>query len=246
MSVTLNLSTSQPWAAHKALWNHLSERLPDLDCFKENWADLCCFMPQICNKMTVNLDRYLTAETWVAYITNCLQRQPYNQMLLYLQQADCFSDYEVVLTLLNLAFDNLNWVNNAHSELFCLKQMNWDFRTFFAEFQQLALESKLHKDSLTLLLKQAFSQELCEMLVHSESLFYEYHAFVQFLQTLKNCHQHYKLTFALILKASTVSQTHAAVVAAPAPALASVCTVSVQTTHIIIVVSAELNTIDLT
>ena len=72
-----------------------------------------------------------------------------------------------------------------------LCQKGQEFGAFFAEFQRLALESKLPEESLPTLLENAVSQELQEMLLHNPPLSHNYHPLARHLQDLENRCRYY-------------------------------------------------------
>lgn len=170
----------------------LSERLPDPDKFEGDRKDLRRFMAQIQEKMTVNLDRFPTPQSRMAYVNNRLKGAPYAQILPYIKKGVCtLNDYQDILDVLERAFGDPNRVNNARNELFCLRQTNKEFGTFFAEFQRLALEGEMPEETLSTLLEQAISRELRSMLMHNQPPSREYHQFAGFLQDLENRRRQY-------------------------------------------------------
>jgi hypothetical protein len=171
---------------------HRSERLPDPEKFEGKRADLRRFVSQIHEKMAVNRDRYPSARSRMAYVTNRLTGIAYAQILPYVKKGICqLQDYEDILKILEGAFGDPNRINNARSELFRLRQTNKEFGTFFAEFQRLALEGEMSEDALPTLLEQAISKELRQMLMHSPSPNQEYTLFAEHLQNLENRMRHY-------------------------------------------------------
>lgn len=72
--------------------------------------------------MLVNRDRYLMAQSRMAYVTSRLRGLLYQQVQPCIVKGVCrLSDYPAILALLDRAFDDPNRVNNARTELFCLK-----------------------------------------------------------------------------------------------------------------------------
>ena len=77
-----------------------------------------------------------------------------------------------------------------------LRQKGQEFGAFFAEFQRLALESKLPEESLPTLLENAVSRELREMLLHNPPLSHDYHPLARHLQDLENRRRYYQSSIA--------------------------------------------------
>lgn len=126
--------------------------------------------------MNVNLDRFPTPQSRMAYVNNRLKGAPYAQILPYIKKGIyTLNDYQDILDILERAFGDPNRVNNARNELFSLRQTNKEFGTFFAEFQRLALEGKMPEETLPTLLEQAISRELRSMLMHNQPPSREYH-----------------------------------------------------------------------
>jgi hypothetical protein len=86
------------------------------------------------------------------------------------------------------AFRDPNWVQNAQNALYCLRQKNQDFSTFYAEFERLALKGEMIKASLGTLLMQNISFELHEILLYTPAPSKEYCPLVRHLQELDNRH----------------------------------------------------------
>lgn len=171
----------------------LSEKLPDPDKFEGDRKDLRRFVSQIHEKMNVNRDRFPTALSRMAYVSNRLKGQPYAQILPYIKDGVCtLNDYDEMLKILDRAFGDPNRINNARRDLFGLRQNNKDFGMFFAEFQRLALEGEVSEETLPTLLEQAVNRELRGMLMHNEPPSREYHVFANFLQDLENRRRQYE------------------------------------------------------
>jgi hypothetical protein len=97
----------------------------------------------------------------MTYVNSCLSGTLYSQILLYIQGSVCqLDDYSKILKILERAYRDPNHIQNTRSKLFCFKQMNKEFATFFTEFQHLGLEAKMNHESLATLLEQAVSNEL--------------------------------------------------------------------------------------
>ncbi|KKK13891.1 hypothetical protein AOCH_007766 [Aspergillus ochraceoroseus] len=98
-----------------------SEQLPNPDKFNGQQSDLRCFTSQICQKITMNLDYFLTLNSRMAYMTSHLEGTPYAQILPYIQDRICeLSDYIKILEILEKAFGDLNLEANTRANLFCL------------------------------------------------------------------------------------------------------------------------------
>jgi hypothetical protein len=204
--VDLTTGTPTPAAAAPSDSTRQSEKLPDPDRFNGDRKDLRRFASQIHEKMNVNRDRFPTSQSRMAYVTNRLSGNPYNQVLPHIQKGVCqLRDYEEILQLLERAYGDPNRVNNARSELFRYRQTNKEFSVFLAEFQRLGLEAEMTHESLSTLLEQAVSKELRAMLVHNPPPNREYPALCAFLQELDNRRQYYDQTLPAPRTYSTAS-----------------------------------------
>jgi hypothetical protein len=182
-----SVGASETPTTPSAAATRISERQPDPSCFTGQRSDLRRFTNQIQQKMTVNRDRFPTPMSRMAYVTGRLEGTPYDQILPYFKDGMCqLKDYHEILEILERAFGDPNLVNNARAELIKLRQTNKEFSAFFAEFQRLALEGRMHEDGLPTLLEAAINRELRGMLMHNEPPSYEYHQFAQHLQKLEN------------------------------------------------------------
>jgi hypothetical protein len=175
--------------------SRLSERMPDPDKFKGERKDFLRFSTQFRAKMTVNQDRFPTAASRVAYLASRLEGPAYAQLLphLHADSAPGLTDYIEGLQVLDHAFGDPNRVNNARKELLSLRQANQEFGTFFATFHRLALEAKMHQDSLPTILEAAVSQELHSQLVYAINVPRDdYHELAKFLQNMENNRRYYQ------------------------------------------------------
>lgn len=198
-------ATTAPINAAGLMNNRLSEKLPDPDKFSGERKDLRRFVSQIHEKLNVNRDRFATAQSRMAYVTNRLSGTPYAQVLPHIHNGICqLPDYEDILHLLERAYGDPNRINNARSELFHYQQRNKDFCIFLAEFQRLGLEAEMTDESLATLLEQAISKELKAMLMHTEPPSRKYSDLAAFLQNLDNRRMYYGAS------ASYTTRTYAA------------------------------------
>jgi hypothetical protein len=79
------------------------------------------------------------------------------------------------------AFRDPDRVQNAQNELFRLRQKNYDFSTFYAEFERLALKGEMLETSRGPLLIQNISYKLHEMLLYTPTPSKEYRPLVRHL-----------------------------------------------------------------
>jgi hypothetical protein len=170
-----------------------SDKLPDPDVFKGERSDLRRFLSQISQKLRINRDRYPTAESRLAYVSSRLSGPAYSQILPYINRdGTCrLPDYPELLNLLERAYGDPNRINNARTDLFRLRQKNFEFSTFFAEFQRLAMEGELAEDALSTILDNAISRELRGMLMHSPPPSRDLNMFAKHLQDLENRRRQY-------------------------------------------------------
>jgi hypothetical protein len=167
--------------------SRISERLPDPKEFDGTRSDLERFTQQIHAKMITNRDRFPTAESRLTYVSGRLVGGAYKTLLPKVKYGiPQFIDYPDLLAYLERAYGDPNQTAHAKKQLFGLRQKNQEFSVFLAEFQRLALESKLSEDALPTLLEQALSRELQEMLLHSPAPSESYHDLAVHLQSLEN------------------------------------------------------------
>lgn len=170
----------------------LFKRLPDPDKFENVRSDLCRFVSQIKEKMTMNRDRFPTLETRMIYVINRLKELPYAQILSYIKEGVCqLNNYTDILDILDRAYGDPNRVCNVCNALFALRQKNQEFSIFFVEFQCLIMESEMAEDGLATLLEHVINQKLKNMLLHHEPFAGSYIDLVLFLQKLENCRIQY-------------------------------------------------------
>ena len=221
--------------------SRISERLPDPDKFSGDRKDLRRFTAQMYAKLTANCDRFETPISRMTYTMSRLSGDAYNLILLHTSFGVCtLPDYENILHKLDHAFGDPNRVNNARTELFCLRQSNKEFHVFIAEFQRLALEGEMNEDSLPTFLEQAISRELKSMLMNNEPASQEYHAFAKHLQDLDNRMRYYSNlsalkpippTFATVASKPARYETRPSTTARPATPPATQAVVTVPATR---------------
>jgi hypothetical protein len=128
----------------------------------------------------------------MSYVTNQLEGQAYAQILPFILEGECqLSNYPNVLHVLERAYGNPNYVNNAHKDLFHLKQQNKEFAVFYAEFQHLTLEEEVLEDSQVTLLESTLSHELKSQLTSVDAPDHNIYKFSKFLQKLENKRRYY-------------------------------------------------------
>ncbi|KEY74877.1 hypothetical protein S7711_09667 [Stachybotrys chartarum IBT 7711] len=163
----------------------LSERIPDPDKFKATRTDLRRFHYAITEKLTVNLDRYPTAVSRMAYVNSRLNDESYKLIQPYIFRGVCrLPDYHNILDILQKAYRDPNQARTARRKLNIIRQRDRDFATFYAEFQSLSLDSSLEGDALAPFLKKAVSRELYEMLLNNPPADYGYQTLVKHFQNL--------------------------------------------------------------
>lgn len=190
------LGTTSPPATESAASTRLSEKLPDPDKFTGMRSDLRRFAAQIRQKLTTNRDRFPDPQSRMSYVTGRLAGTPYAQVLPYIVDGKCkLPDYEAVLSILENAYGDPNRVRNAQNALCLLRQKNQDFAPFLAEFRRLALEGEMPEESLPVLLDQAISSELRNMLLHHDPPSREFNQYAAFLQGLENRLQQHDATY---------------------------------------------------
>lgn len=94
------------------------------------------------------------------------------------------SDFEQILEILEKAFGDPNRASYATRKLHELRQTNREFNEFYAEFQRLALDSKIDEMSLVPILERAISRELKQLLVASRPPANDIHSLANHLQDL--------------------------------------------------------------
>lgn len=185
--VVATLGTTPPPAAESTVSSHLSERQPDPDRFSGDRKDLRRFTAQIRQKLNVNRDRFPTPQSRMTYVSGRLLGTPYGLILPYITDGRCtLPDYESILHILEQAYGDPNRIKNAREELYRIRQKNRSFSEFLADFQRLAVEGEVADESKRIIIDQAISNELKDMLVHHDpptrATFNEYTSFLQGLE----------------------------------------------------------------
>ncbi|KAH0358993.1 hypothetical protein KCU65_g10158, partial [Aureobasidium melanogenum] len=166
-----------------------SEKIPNPDKFQGDRSQFDVFASKIREKMSVNYDRFPTAQSRLAYLSSRLEGRAYLHIQPYIRNGvHTLRDYEEGLQVLERAFGDQNRARNAQSALLALRQKNQEFGQFFAEFHRLALESGMHEDALPMILEGALSKELKQQLtmVSGDIPNGDYHAYAKYLQELEN------------------------------------------------------------
>lgn len=186
-NVVAALGTTPLPAAEPTASSHLSERQPDPDRFSGDRKDLRRFTAQIRQKLNVNRDRFPTPQSRMTYVSGRLLGTPYGLVLPYITGGRCtLPDYESILHILEQAYGDPNRIRNAREELYRIRQKNRGFSEFLADFQRLAVEGEVADESKRIIMDQAISNELKDMLVHHDpptgASFNEYTSFLQGLE----------------------------------------------------------------
>lgn len=181
------LGTTPPLATESATSSCLSERQPDPDRFSGERKDLRRFTAQIRQKLNVNHDRFPTPQSRMTYVSGRLLGTPYSLILPYIVGGRCtLPDYESILDILEQAYGDPNRIRNAREKLYYNRQKNRELSEFIADFQRLAMEGEVTDESKRVILDQAISSELKDMLVHHDppphASFNEYTSFLQGLE----------------------------------------------------------------
>ena len=166
-----------------------SEKIPDPEKFQGDRSQFDVFASKIREKMSVNYDRFPTAQSRLAYLSSRLEGRAYLHIQPYIRNGiHTLKDYEEGLQVLERAFGDQNRARNAQNDLLALRQKNQEFGQFFAEFHRLALESGMHNDALPMILEAALSKELKQqlMMVSGDIPNRDFHAYAKYLQELEN------------------------------------------------------------
>ncbi|KAG9590725.1 hypothetical protein KCU77_g7838, partial [Aureobasidium melanogenum] len=202
-----------------------SEKIPDPDKFQGDRSQFDVFASKIREKMSVNYDRFPTAQSRLAYLSSRLEGRAYLHIQPYIRNGvHTLSDYEEGLQVLERAFGDQNRARNAQNALLALRQKNQEFGQFFAEFHRLALESGMHEDALPMILEAALSKELRQQLtmVPGDIPNGDYHAYAKYLQELENRRRYFSIVEPATLRQPALAHRQ------PAPRPTPVATVPVR------------------
>lgn len=168
----------------------ISEKIPDVEQFTGDRGQLRKFLDKIRAKLTANSDRFPSPQSRMIYVMSRLDGNAYAQIQPFLRLEDGtpdFNDYHEILDKLDAAFGDPNHQENARLELMKLRQTNKTFSVFLAEFQRLVQESRADPAYLPLMLKDAISRELRDMLKNNPPpRGCDYLAYCSHLQELEN------------------------------------------------------------
>ena len=119
---------------------------------------------------------------------------------------------EILTTLLTQAFSDSNSKITAQWEMHNLKQVNWDFSTYLAEFLCLTPDTEYNDNTKLTALREGLSHELCALLLtilDESDNFDDYVKLLQKLDSKQQVKKQWTKTFAAHISASitTVSTT---------------------------------------
>ena len=144
-------------------------KYPDSVMFNSDHVKLCPFLTQLWLKLSSNADWFLTEKDKLEYTVSHLEGITANQILLYVIRDDVNTllvlSVEILTTLLTQAFSDSNSKITAQQKMHNLKQANWDFSTYLAEFLHLALNTEYDDNTKLAALREGLSHELCALLL---------------------------------------------------------------------------------
>ena len=147
-----------------------SEKHPDPPIFSGNPVKWREFKTQLRVKLHVNRDRYSTSQSRLAYTVSRLQNNPLNIVQPKITNGIIhFSDYEDLLSHLDIAYQDPDLMIKAQRELRDLKQKNREFYLYFADFQRIIedtgiTDNKARKNALI----GGISSELLNLLIYHD------------------------------------------------------------------------------
>ena len=202
---SIKLSTKVQWTL----------KYPDSVMFNSDHVKLCSFLTQLWLKLSLNADWFLTEKDKLRYIVSHLEEITANQILLYVTRDDVNTllvlSVEILTTLLTQAFSDSNSKITAQWEMHNLKQANWDFNTYLAEFLHLTLNTEYDDNTKLAALRKGLTYELCALLLMILNKSDNFDDYVKLLQKLDSKQQVKKQwtktyaahTLALIITVST-------------------------------------------
>ena len=155
----IELSTKVQWTL----------KYPDSVMFNSDYVKLCPFLTQLWLKLSLNADWFLTEKDKLRYTVSYLEGTAANQILLYVTRDGVNTllvlSVKILITLLTQAFNDSNSKITAQWEMYNLKQANWDFSTYLAEFLYLTLNTEYDDNTKLAALREGLSHELCALLL---------------------------------------------------------------------------------
>ena len=165
----------------------------DSAMFNSDRIKLCSFLTQLWLKLSLNADWFLTEKNKLRYTVSCLEGTAANQILSYITRDDVNTllvlSVEILTTLLTQAFSDSNSKITAQQKMHNLKQANWDFSTYLAEFLHLALNTEYDDNTKLAALREGLSHELCALLLTILNESDNFNEYVKLLQKLNSKQQ---------------------------------------------------------
>ena len=180
---SIELSTKVQW----------TPKYPDPVMFNSDRVKLCPFLTQLWLKLSSNADWFPTEKDKLGYTVSCLEGITANQILPYVTRDDVNTllvlSVEILTTLLTQAFSDSNSKITAQWEMHNLKQANWDFSTYLAEFLCLTLDTEYDDNTKLTALRKGLSHELCALLLTILDKPDNFNDYVKLLQKLNSKQQ---------------------------------------------------------
>ena len=199
---SIELSTKVQWTL----------KYPDPVIFNSDHVKLCSFLTQLWLKLSLNADWFLTEKDKLEYTVSCLEGTAANQILLYVTRDNVNTllvlSVKILTTLLTQAFNDLNSKITAQQKMHNLKQANWDFSTYLAEFLCLASDTEYDDNTKLTALREELSHELCALLLtilNKSDNFDDYVKLLQKLDSKQQVKKQQTKTYAAYTSASTIT-----------------------------------------
>ena len=203
---SIELSTKVQWTL----------KYPDSVMFNGDRIKLCPFLTQLWLKLSSNADWFLTEKDKLGYTVSHLEGITANQILLYVTRDGVNTllvpSVEILTTLLTQAFSDPNSKITAQQKMHNLKQANWDFSTYLAEFLHLTSDTEYDDNTKLTALREGLSHELHVLLLtilNESDNFDDYVKLLQKLDSKQQVKKQRTKTYAACTSASiiTVSTT---------------------------------------
>ena len=147
-----------------------SEKHPDPPVFNGNLSQWREFKTQLRVKLTVNYDRFKTAQSRLAYTVSRLQGNPLHIVQpKIINGVIAFTDYKDLLKFLDIAYKDSDLMVKAQRELRDLRQRNREFYLYFADFQRIIEDTGItDNEARKSALMGGLSTELLNLLVYHD------------------------------------------------------------------------------
>jgi hypothetical protein len=157
--------------------------IPDQEKFDGSRDKLQLFVSHLCMKLADNASLFPNLQHQLQYTFRLLVGQAFAQVEAYITNEGInLTDVLALITVLKTAFRNPDYVAVAERKLEALKQTNYDFSTYYAEFQSYAADIQWNDLANRTALLQGLNNEIKNTLTLSYNVPQQFQKFVGFLQ----------------------------------------------------------------